>query len=56
MKLSRRQIALWARRFLRGEAIPIFADRRINRAIDRAYDAMLAARTHRGNRRQPEKE
>lgn len=40
-------IKFFAHRFLRGDDIPFFADRAINRAIDAHVDRILRARTRR---------
>ena len=41
------QIKTFAHRFVNGRGIPVFADRRTNRAIDQHVDRILRARTRR---------
>ena len=40
-------IKVWAHRLLQGQAIPVFGDRQINRAINRHVRKIIAARTYR---------
>ena len=44
------QIKFWAHRLLKGEAIPFFADNKINRRIEEHVSRILAARTSRRRR------
>lgn len=41
------QIKVYAHRFLKGQAIPVFRDRKVNRAIDAHETRILRARTRR---------
>lgn len=40
-------IKTWAHRFVSGDAIPIFSDNRVNRAINAHVDRIRRARTRR---------
>ena len=48
--MSRGQIYIFALRLLRREAIPLFSDNRVNRAINDAVERILSARTRRRGR------